>query len=59
MAETSGRSGRRGRAARRESRANAAPQAVATYIKRQIPLTELLNEEGLAIIEANADTLLE
>ena len=59
MAETPGRSGRRGRAARRKSRANAAPQAVATYIKRQIPLTELLNEEGLAIIEANADTLLE
>ena len=51
MSGSSGRSGRRGRTARRESRANAAPQAVSTYIKRQIPLTELLNEEGLAIIE--------
>ncbi|MDP7641576.1 MAG: trimethylamine methyltransferase family protein [Alphaproteobacteria bacterium] len=59
MAETSGRGARRGRQARRESRAKAAPQAVVPYIKRKIPLSELLGEEGLAIIEANADTLLE
>ena len=28
------------------------------YITRNIPLTEILSEEGLAIIERNADTLL-
>ncbi|MBT3172193.1 MAG: trimethylamine methyltransferase, partial [Rhodospirillaceae bacterium] len=59
MADASGRPARRGRSARRASRANAAPQAVAAYIERKIPLTELLSEEGLAIIEANCDTLLE
>ncbi|MEX2008634.1 MAG: trimethylamine methyltransferase family protein, partial [Dongiaceae bacterium] len=29
------------------------------YITRRIPLTEVLNEEGLALIERNADTILE
>ncbi len=29
------------------------------YIRRKIPLTEVLNEEGLQLIERNADTILE
>ena len=29
------------------------------YIRRKIPLTEILNEEGLQLIERNADTILE
>ena len=32
---------------------------MAPYIERQISITELLSEEGLVIIEANADILLE
>lgn len=58
-----GREGRRGgRAARKVARAEAAVQAQASappYITRQIPLTELCGEEGLDIIEANAETVLE
>lgn len=37
----------------------AAGQAVQPYIKRRIPYYELLDEEGLALIEHNADTILE
>jgi len=49
---------RRGREARRVARAGR--QAVfRPYIQRNIPLTEVLNEEGLSIIEANADTILQ
>jgi trimethylamine--corrinoid protein Co-methyltransferase len=59
MTDRAERRGRRGRSARREARSASAPQAAVPYIKRQIPLTELLGEEGLATIEANADTLLE
>ncbi|MCO6385510.1 trimethylamine methyltransferase family protein [Aliihoeflea sp. 40Bstr573] len=57
--------GRRGRgasggaAARRAARSGGGPGKTLTYIKRQIPLYEVLNEEGLALIEANADTVLE
>ena len=57
--------GRRGRgasggaAARRAARAGGGPGKTLTYIKRQIPIYEVLNEEGLALIEANADTVLE
>ena len=54
MADSSGRRARRGRDGARVSRAKAATQAVTSYIRQQIPLTELLSEEGLAIIEANA-----
>ncbi|MES9903009.1 MAG: trimethylamine methyltransferase family protein [Sedimenticola sp.] len=47
-----------GRAARREeSNAPAAPTA--PYITRQVPCFEILNEEGLELIERNADTILE
>jgi trimethylamine--corrinoid protein Co-methyltransferase len=57
--------GRRGRgasggaAARRAARGGSGPGTSLTYIRRQIPLYEVLNEEGIALIEANADTVLE
>jgi len=54
--ESGGR--RRGRSARRAAR-SAAVVETAPYIMRKIPLTEILSEEGLQIIEANADTILE
>jgi trimethylamine--corrinoid protein Co-methyltransferase len=57
-AATSVREPRRGREARRAQRAQRA-QAAAPYIVRKIPLTEILSEEGLVIIERNADSLLE
>ena len=47
-----------GRVARRESRA-AKVTAAAPYLIRGIPCQEVLNEEGLARIEANADQLLQ
>ncbi|MBV9136997.1 MAG: trimethylamine methyltransferase, partial [Hyphomicrobiales bacterium] len=49
-------SGRRGREARRTARAQRAGLSV-PYITRAIPLTEVLSEEGLALIEHNAETL--
>ena len=49
---------RRGRDARRAARAHRSHESV-PYITRKIPLTEMLSEEGLVIIERNADTLLE
>ena len=58
--------GRRGRAdrgggaaARRAARTGGGPGTQLTYIKRKIPLYEVLDEEGLALIEKNADTVLE
>jgi len=57
--------GRRGRgsaggaAARRASRAGGGPGAQNIYIQRKIRTYEVLDEEGLALIEANADTVLE
>ena len=59
MTDKQERRGRRGRSARREARTQNVPSSTAPYIKRQIPLTELLSEEGLATIEANADSLLQ
>jgi trimethylamine--corrinoid protein Co-methyltransferase len=50
--------GRRGRDARRSARQLRTAQSVA-YVTRNIPLTEILDEEGLATIEANAETLLQ
>ena len=52
------REARRGREARRSARSQRASVSI-PYITRNIPLTEMLGEEGLAIIEHNADTLLE
>jgi trimethylamine--corrinoid protein Co-methyltransferase len=49
---------RRGREARRAARSRGVVAAV-PYITRAIPLTEILSEEGLALIEANAETLLQ
>ena len=53
-----GRGERGGAAARRAARTGGAGEQL-TYIKRNIPLYEVLSEEGLALIEANADTVLE
>lgn len=49
---------RRGREARRAARTRSGVTAI-PYITRAIPLTEMLSEEGLEIIEANAETLLQ
>ncbi len=54
----SGAEHRRGREARRSARAQRGVAHI-PYITRNIPLTEMLSEEGLAIIEGNADTLLQ
>lgn len=54
-----GRGERGGAAARRAARTGGGAGEQLTYIKRQIPLYEVLSEEGLALIEANADTVLE
>jgi trimethylamine--corrinoid protein Co-methyltransferase len=59
--EAGGRRGRRaagGREARRALRGGA-KGVKHTYIVRKLPLTELMGEEGLALIEANAETVLE
>ena len=55
--EAEGGRRRRGRDARRSARQTAV-QVTAPYIVRNIPLTEILSEEGLEIIEANAETIL-
>ncbi len=52
------RRGRGGGAARRAER-SAISFEVAKYIERKIPNLEILNEEALEIIEANAETVLE
>ncbi len=48
-----------GASARRAARSGGGPAQSLTYIKRNIPLYEVLSEEGLSIIEANADRVLE
>ena len=58
MSERAGRRKGGGRAGRREARANAGP-ASAPFIQRRIPYVEILSEEGLQLIEDNADRLLE
>ncbi|MEO1703435.1 MAG: trimethylamine methyltransferase family protein [Pseudomonadota bacterium] len=65
QSEGGARRGRRGRsdssgaAARRAARTGGGPAPSLTYIKRKIPLYEVLDEEGLVTIEANADRVLE
>ena len=49
---------RRGREARRSARAQRGVASI-PYITRAIPTTEMVSEEGLAIIERNAETLLQ
>ena len=56
--EPTGRRARGGGAARRAER-TAVHFEVAKYIERKIPNLEILNEEALEIIEANAETILE
>ncbi|MEL6373270.1 MAG: trimethylamine methyltransferase family protein [Pseudomonadota bacterium] len=58
-AETRPREARRGREARRAARASRSALAAVPYITRHIPVTELLTEEGLATLEANAETLMQ
>lgn len=48
-----------GAAARRAARSGGGPGQGLTYIKRKINVFEVLDEEGLALIEKNADTVLE
>lgn len=50
--------GGRGRDAKRAARLHQVAASV-PFIRRGIPVCELLNEEGLALIEHNADTVLE
>jgi trimethylamine--corrinoid protein Co-methyltransferase len=47
-----------GRAAKRAARMHTAAQVV-PFITRKIPIYEVLSEEGLALIEHNAETVLE
>ncbi len=54
-----GRGERGGAAARRAARAGAGPGPQLTYIRRTLRPFEVLDEEALALIEANADTVLE
>ncbi len=49
---------RRGREARRAARTSAAVQELA-YIERKVPIYELAGEETLALVEDNAETILE
>ncbi len=60
---TGGRRGRGdrggGAAARRAARSGGGPGIQQSYIRRQIKVYEVLDEEGLALIEHNADTVLE
>ncbi|MCF6271808.1 MAG: trimethylamine methyltransferase family protein [Rhodobacteraceae bacterium] len=55
---TSRRRGRGGGAARRAARATVSFES-AKYIERNIPNFEILTEEAIEIIEANAETILE
>lgn len=48
-----------GAAARRAARSGGGPGQSLTYIRRKIAVYEVLDEEGLALIEKNADTVLE
>ncbi|MDJ0956237.1 MAG: trimethylamine methyltransferase family protein [Arenicellales bacterium] len=59
MNETRGRRRGGGREARRLSRAQASRVEIVPYIKRKVPIYEVLDDEGLALIEKNADTILQ
>ncbi len=56
--ETRSRTRGGGRDARRAARAKATGPTI-PYITRKVPVYELLDEEGLALIEHNADTILD
>ena len=61
MTDGEARSRRRRSVSAREARRSARAPAlkVVPYIDRKIPVYEILNEEGLEILEHNADTILE
>jgi trimethylamine--corrinoid protein Co-methyltransferase len=62
QAEPGGRRGRgagSGAAARRAARTGGGAGPQLTYIRRKVRAYEVLDEEGLALIEKNADTVLE
>jgi trimethylamine--corrinoid protein Co-methyltransferase len=62
QSEAGGRRGRgagSGAAARRAARSGGGPGTQLTYIRRKVKVYEVLDEEGLALIEKNADTVLE
>src|SRR6185437_10975049 len=64
-AEQEGSGTRRGRGAsggaavRRAARSGGGPGVQQTYINRNIKVYEVLDEEGLSLIEQNAETVLE
>ncbi|MCB1448294.1 MAG: trimethylamine methyltransferase family protein, partial [Rhizobiaceae bacterium] len=58
QAEGGGRRAR-GAAARRAARTGGGPGPSLPYITRKIPVYEVLDEEGLTLIENNADRVLE
>ena len=58
MSERKGRRGGGGRSGKRAAR-QISQTKQASYIERNIPFTEVLDESGLAQIEYNADTVLE
>ncbi|WP_274424313.1 trimethylamine methyltransferase family protein [Chelativorans sp. YIM 93263] len=57
--ERGGRGERGGAAARRAARGGSGPGQQLGYIRRPLRPYEVLDEEGLGIVEANADTILE
>jgi trimethylamine--corrinoid protein Co-methyltransferase len=57
-AQVAPREGRRGREARRAARLERRAASV-PYITRGLPVTDILSEEGLQIIERNAETILQ
>ena len=59
MNEVAGRRARSGGGASRRAERTAISFETARYIERNIPNFEILNEEALQIIEANAETVLE
>lgn len=54
-----GRGAASGAAARRQARAGAGPGPQQPYINRKLAVFEVLDEEGLSLIEQNTDTVLE
>ncbi len=54
-----GKSRRGGRSARREKRAQSAQPTALPYIQRNVGVYTLLDDEGLSLIEHNADTILQ
>ena len=58
MSEQEARAARRGRAARTEKRRGSQAAGALPYISRNLPVYDILSDEGAELIEANADRLL-